>query len=1494
MSKSNRRHVHGVGPRSRSGLAAALRLPGAVAFTAALGTALPAFATQVVTPSPLAATVFVGTPATVSADYSVSSGDATLRGLSVRLHFNSTRLTFTGFSNVLQTAKIAEVDPVADTENFDGDAATDRYVLVTWQDPAEAWPGGTLPVRLFDANFVTAATFGSGTTTLRFTGRATAPGEDFTAPPVVITGDTPDVTPPVITLLGANPLVFVQGGTFTDPGATAFDSRDGDLTASIVVAGTVDGNVPGDYPVTYDVSDAAGNAALRQTRLVRVLPPDVTPPVVTPPPDATIEATGPAGADLADLAAFLAAAGANDDRDGVLPVTVSCMDPVACPGGVPTGPFPLGITTFDFAATDAGGNTTTNSADATVVDTTPPALAGVQDVVVPAPGPSGVPASDPAIAAALAAVTATDVVDGSVFVGNDAPAVFPVGSTLVTFTAGDLANNVGTAALTVTVIDDGLPLVTPPQDLAVPSVDGSGTPASDPAIAAFLAGATAFDVIDGPLAVANDAPAQFPVGVTTVTFTAVDAAQNAGTATATVTVIDAIAPLVAAPADTTVEATGPNGVDAADLAGFLAAATAVDDVDGILQVFDDAPVVFPLGVTTVTFSATDSENNTGSATADVTVVDTTPPLLTGQQDVVVAAQSAAGTPASDPAIAAALAAVAADDLVDGPVAAGNDAPTLFPLGDTLVTFSASDANNNQAQVTLTVTVADDGLPVVTPPADLVVEAQSAAGTPAGDAAIAAFLAAATAADVVDGALAVSSDAPAVFPLGNTVVTFTATDAAGNDGTATALVSVRDTTPPVVSPPGTLMVVETGMGVIARTAPVVQSFLAAASASDAVTAALVVTNDAPASIPVGTTVVTFSAADAAGNTGTATASVVVLAAGSGDADGDGMPDVFENANGFDPNNAADAAGDPDGDGFTNLQEFQNGTNPRVDEVGPVVTPPASITIDAVGPLTPVSTGTATAVDARDGVRPVTRSGRVSPFPPGRHVITYTAVDTAGNVGSAQQIVTVTPLVQFGPGQDVTEGRSVIVDVLLNGDPGVPVSVDYTVAGTAQNPADHDLAAGTVVISNGRSGQVTFNVAADALSEGTETVVLTLTAAGSGARLGPVRTHTVSIIETNLPPVIADILVTQGAATGARVLRTGGVVTAQVLVADPNAGDTATFNWGATDQAVQALNGITSQTFQFNPSLLVAGFYRLAVTVTDGAGASVGGSLLVRVDDAAPVLSATADTDGDGITDAVEGAGDSDGDGLADFVDASNDREVLPTGSGASVLSTDAGLELSIGQTAFAAGATGAQITLANIASNGGTDGGPVTGTDTQFDYPLPFYDFVVEGLDPGTTARVAIRLPSAIPAGTVVYRKFRVGTGFTDFIDTANDSVSSAPDQGGVCPGTGSVLYQPGLLAGNVCVQLAIRDGGPNDADAMEDGRVLDPGAVGVRRAVTPPAGGGSGGGGASGGGGGGGGGCATGTGAGDPSLPLLAVAAAAWLLRRGRRDAARAGMDCRC
>ncbi|MFX3631833.1 MAG: S-layer homology domain-containing protein [Candidatus Pristimantibacillus sp.] len=80
-----------------------------------------------------------------------------------------------------------------------------------------------------------------------------------------------DTVPPVLTLLGSNPLEVEVGSPFTDPGATALDAVDGDLTSEITVSGSVYTSRVGTYKLTYKVQDRSANAATDVVRTVNVI-----------------------------------------------------------------------------------------------------------------------------------------------------------------------------------------------------------------------------------------------------------------------------------------------------------------------------------------------------------------------------------------------------------------------------------------------------------------------------------------------------------------------------------------------------------------------------------------------------------------------------------------------------------------------------------------------------------------------------------------------------------------------------------------------------------------------------------------------------------------------------------------------------------------------------------------------------------------------------------------------------------------------------------------------------------------------------------------------------------------------------------------------------------------------------------------------------------------------------------------------------------------------
>lgn len=137
--------------------------------------------------------------------------------------------------------------------------------------------------------------------------------------------------------------------------------------------------------------------------------------------------------------------------------------------------------------------------------------------------------------------------------------------------------------------------------------------------AVTLGTATASDAEDGSLTATPSDTGPFAVGTHTITWTATDSGGLTAIDTQTVTVSDATAPTVTAPSDVTAEATG------ALTPVSLGTATATDLVDGGLTPVASDTGPFARGTHTITWTATDSEGNAGTATQTVTVADTTAP-----------------------------------------------------------------------------------------------------------------------------------------------------------------------------------------------------------------------------------------------------------------------------------------------------------------------------------------------------------------------------------------------------------------------------------------------------------------------------------------------------------------------------------------------------------------------------------------------------------------------------------------------------------------------------------------------------------------------------------------------------------------------------------------------------------------------------------------------------------------------------------------------------
>ncbi len=163
--------------------------------------------------------------------------------------------------------------------------------------------------------------------------------------------------------------------------------------------------------------------------------------------------------------------------------------------------------------------------------------------------------------------------------------------------------------------------------------------------------------------------------------------------------------------------------------------------------------------------------------------DVVDPVITTPSDILVGTVNGSGATVTFNATAT--------DYEDGPVtvlctpASGS----LFPIGSTTVTCTASDTSGNYSETSFTVTVNDDTVndispPAITVPAGISVPATSPEG--------ATVTFTTSALDVVDGARATTDDpvSGSVFPVGSTVVTTTASDTKGNTASRTFTVTVQ--------------------------------------------------------------------------------------------------------------------------------------------------------------------------------------------------------------------------------------------------------------------------------------------------------------------------------------------------------------------------------------------------------------------------------------------------------------------------------------------------------------------------------------------------------------------------------------------------------------------------------------------------------------------------------------------------------------------------------
>ncbi len=463
-------------------------------------------------------------------------------------------------------------------------------------------------------------------------------------------------------------------------------------------------------------------------------------------------------------------------------------------------------------------------------------------------------------------------------------------------------------SFTVTVLDTNPPTITCPADITVTAPEGEseasvnvGTPTVNASGGGTITGVRSDDTpatfdengnVITP-AVVHALTDPYPVGSTGILWKVTDAGGRTATCTQIITVVafgDRDPVTISCPAH--VSLTAPSGTCSATIpAATIGTPTTVPSDSNIhvaARRSDDLPLSdpFPAGITTITWTAVDQPDfpdgpilSTASCTQNVTVTppggaDTTPPTLNVPPNVIATTSSCTALLDDELGVATAVDTGNCSNSNVNITRTGVPAGFVFPTGTTTIVYTATDAAGNTATGLQLVTVTESPAvpPTITGPPALTVQTGPGA-TSCGVVVSDGTLGSASASDNCPGVTVTRTGVPAgnLFPVGNTTVTYTATDRSGNTASATQVVTVMDNTPPVitsVSPGG-----QTDAGSCTATIP---NVAAGTVASDNCSVVVTQTPAAGTAVGLGTHTITVRATDPSGNFTEATTTFTVNA------------------------------------------------------------------------------------------------------------------------------------------------------------------------------------------------------------------------------------------------------------------------------------------------------------------------------------------------------------------------------------------------------------------------------------------------------------------------------------------------------------------------------------------------------------------------------------------------------------------------------------------
>ena len=447
---------------------------------------------------------------------------------------------------------------------------------------------------------------------------------------------------------------------------------------------------------------------------------------------------------------------------------------------VGTQNFNIGVTNVNYTAYDAAGNSGVCSFDITVIDSESPVVTCLTDITVNnVPNNCGrvVNYSLPSVSDNCGTVTITQT-DASGLTAGD---LFPVGSTPQEYTYDDGNGNVTVCSFNVIVLD-----VQPPTITSCPSnITVNNTPGLCSAVVSW-AQPTASDNCPGVfMAPVPQGPGStFPLGVTTIVYTAVDASANSSTCSFTVTVNDNESPVITACTPDVLVSNDPG--DCGAIVTFAAPTYTENCTMGTEVASQASGTFFPIGTTTVTWTLTDNAGNSSTCDFDVTVEDNELPIaicldITVQLD-------AAGTYTMN---ASEIDGGSTDNC---PIASITSSQTVFDcshVGTNNIVLTVEDIHGNSSTCEAVVTVEDNVAPI----------AMCQNITVQLDASGAATITGASIDNGSNDACGIASLTPSVtmfdcLNIGANTVVLTVEDNNGNTSTCTSTVTIEDNVDPV--------------------------------------------------------------------------------------------------------------------------------------------------------------------------------------------------------------------------------------------------------------------------------------------------------------------------------------------------------------------------------------------------------------------------------------------------------------------------------------------------------------------------------------------------------------------------------------------------------------------------------------------------------------------------------------------------------------------------